>query len=593
MNGYAPKAQITVLDAGGQYCHLIARKVRELGVYAEVRPSDTPAHELPPPRGLIISGGPSSVYEPDSPSVDRAIFSQGVPVLGICYGLQLMAHLLEGSVSKGEKGEYGLAFLELEGSSALFEGLPLGRQQVWMSHRDLVSRVPAGFRVLGSTETCPVAAMADAQRGLYGVQFHPEVVHTRHGREILENFLFGICGCLEDWNPKCRIPLITAQIHQVAGDRSVFFFVSGGVDSSVAYTLCLRALGPERLRGIYVDTGLMREGETEFVRHMFDRFGSATVRVESAAERFLGALEGVRDPEQKRQIIGEEFVRVQEQIIESGHFLEGDWILGQGTIYPDTIESGGTANAAVIKTHHNRVPGIQRLIETGRVLEPLSSFYKDEVREIGQELGLPPELLERHPFPGPGLAVRCLCAESDAAVRRLEEGWLIPLHSVGVQGDSRSYAPVLALEQFPSPEAHLQETATELINRMRGINRVVARVETRVPMGSLEVRSSALAPDRLARLRRADAIVRRLSREHGFEQQVWQFPVILIPLGSAALPDSVVLRPVHSVDGMTAQSVVMDPALLRAMAEELLEIEGLCGVFYDLTHKPPATIEWE
>ena len=593
MNGYAPKAQITVLDAGGQYCHLIARKVRELGVYAEVRPSDTPAHELPPPRGLIISGGPSSVYEPDSPSVDRAIFSQGVPVLGICYGLQLMAHLLEGSVSKGEKGEYGLAFLELEGSSALFEGLPLGRQQVWMSHRDLVSRVPAGFRVLGSTETCPVAAMADAQRGLYGVQFHPEVVHTRHGREILENFLFRICGCLEDWNPKRRIPLITAQIHQVVGDRSVFFFVSGGVDSSVAYTLCLRALGPERLRGIYVDTGLMREGETEFVRHMFDRFGSATVRVESAAERFLGALEGVRDPEQKRQIIGEEFVRVQEQIIESGHFLEGDWILGQGTIYPDTIESGGTANAAVIKTHHNRVPGIQRLIETGRVLEPLSSFYKDEVREIGQELGLPPELLERHPFPGPGLAVRCLCAESDAAVRRLEEGWLIPLHSVGVQGDSRSYAPVLALEQFPSPEAHLQETATELINRIRGINRVVARVETRVPMGSLEVRSSALAPDRLARLRRADAIVRRLSREHGFEQQVWQFPVILIPLGSAALPDSVVLRPVHSVDGMTAQSVVMDPALLRAMAEELLEIEGLCGVFYDLTHKPPATIEWE
>jgi GMP synthase (glutamine-hydrolysing) len=284
---------------------------------------------------------------------------------------------------------------------------------------------------------------------------------------------------------------------------------------------------------------------------------------------------------------------VQEQIIESGHFLEGDWILGQGTIYPDTIESGGTANAAVIKTHHNRVPGIQRLIETGRVLEPLSSFYKDEVREIGQELGLPPELLERHPFPGPGLAVRCLCAESDAAVRRLEEGWLIPLHSVGVQGDSRSYAPVLALEQFPSPEAHLQETATELINRIRGINRVVARVETRVPMGSLEVRSSALAPDRLARLRRADAIVRRLSREHGFEQQVWQFPVILIPLGSAALPDSVVLRPVHSVDGMTAQSVVMDPTLLRAMAGELLEVKGLCGVFYDLTHKPPATIEWE
>ena len=593
MNGYAPKAQITVLDAGGQYCHLIARKVRELGVYAEVRPSDTAAEELPVPAGIIISGGPSSVYEAESPTIAPGILSQGIPALGICYGHQLMAHLLGGSVSKGEKGEYGLAFLELAVSSPLFEGLPSGRQQVWMSHRDVVSRVPPGFQVMGRTQTCPVAAMGDPEQRLYGVQFHPEVIHTRHGREILENFVFRICGCRKDWNPKHRIPLITARIREVAGERNVFFFVSGGVDSSVAYTLCLRALDPERLRGIYVDTGLMREGETEFVRHVFDTFGSGTVRVEAAAERFLGALEEVRDPEEKRRIIGEEFVRVQDQILESGHFLEGDWILGQGTIYPDTIESGGTAKAAVIKTHHNRVPGIQRLIEAGRVLEPLSSFYKDEVREIGQELGLPRELLERHPFPGPGLAIRCLCAESDAEVERLEDGWLIPLKSVGVQGDSRSYAPVLALEQFPSPEAHLQETATELINRIRGINRVVARVETRVGMGALEVRSSGLAPARLARLRRADAIVRRLSREHGFERQVWQFPVILIPLGSAALPDSVVLRPVHSVDGMTAQSVVMDPTLLRAMAGELLEVEGLCGVFYDLTHKPPATIEWE
>jgi GMP synthase (glutamine-hydrolysing) len=592
MNGYAPTAQITVLDAGGQYCHLIARKVRELGVYAEVRPSDTPAQELASSGGIIISGGPSSVYESDSPSVDPAIFSQGMPVLGICYGHQLMAHLLDGSVSKGEKGEYGLAFLELGAASPLFEGLA-GRQQVWMSHRDLISRVPPGFQVVASTETCPVAAMAHPLRHLYGVQFHPEVVHTRHGKEILANFLFPICGCRQDWNPKHRIPLILERIRQAVGDRSVFFFVSGGVDSSVAYTLCLRALGPQRLRGIYVDTGLMREGETEFVHQVFDRFGSGTVRVEAAAEQFLSALEGVCDPEQKRRIIGEEFVRVQDQIIESGHFLEGDWILGQGTIYPDTIESGGTAKAAVIKTHHNRVPGIQRLIETGRVVEPLSSFYKDEVREIGQELGLPEELLERHPFPGPGLAVRCLCAASDAAVRRLEDGWLIPLHSVGVQGDSRSYAAILALEQFPGSDANLHESATQLINRVPGINRVVARVESRIPMGALSVCSSVLAPERLARLRRADAVVRRLSHEHGFDRQVWQFPVILIPLGSAALPDSVVLRPVHSVDGMTAQSVVMEPALLRRMAAKLLEIEGLCGVFYDLTHKPPATIEWE
>lgn len=593
MNAYSPTPQITVLDAGGQYCHLIARKVRELGVYAEVRPSDTPRQDLPGPRGIIISGGPSSVYEPGSPSVDPAIFALGVPILGICYGLQLMAHLLGGSVQKGDRGEYGLAFLELVGAAPLFEGLAADRQQVWMSHRDLVSATPPGFQVLGRTETCPVSAMGHPARRLYGVQFHPEVVHTTQGREILDNFLFRICDCRKDWNPKHRIPLITARIRELAGSRNVFFFVSGGVDSSVAYTLCLRALGPDRVRGTYVDTGLMREGETEFVRHAFDIFGSGTVRVEAAEERFRSALAGVCDPEQKRRIIGEEFVEVQEQIIESGHFLEGDWILGQGTIYPDTIESGGTAHAAVIKTHHNRVPGIQRLIETGRVLEPLSSFYKDEVREIGLELGLPEELVRRHPFPGPGLAVRCLCSEFDAPVRRLEQGWLLPLNSVGVQGDSRSYASVLALDQFPSPEANLHQAATLLINRIRGINRVVAQVQTRAPLDSLQVRRSALSAERLNRLRHADAIVRRLSRQHGFDSQVWQFPVILIPLGAPAFPDSLVLRPIDSVDGMTAHSVPMDPALLRTMANELLQLEGLCAVFYDLTHKPPATIEWE
>ena len=582
-----------MLDAGGQYCHLIARKVRDLGVYAEVRPSDTPAAQLKGSRGLIISGGPSSVYEPGSPTVDPALFSSGLPVLGICYGLQLMAHLLGGTVEKGERGEFGLSVLEISALSPLFAGLAPGPRQVWMSHRDLVRATPPGFRVEARTDTCPVAAMGDEARQLYGVQFHPEVVHTHQGRQMLENFLFRICDCRPDWDPKRRIPLVEARIREVVGPRSVFFFVSGGVDSTVAYTLCLRALGAGRVRGVYVDTGLMREGETEFVRRMFDALTAGAVRMENAAGRFLSALAGVWDPEEKRRIIGEEFVEVQEEILESEHFLEGDWILGQGTIYPDTIESGGTAHAAVIKTHHNRVPGIQRLIESGRVVEPLSSFYKDEVREIGRELGLPEELLERHPFPGPGLAVRCLCAPAEAALRRIEEGYLAPLRSVGVQGDSRSYAPVLALEEILSPEAGLHQKATELINCLRGINRVVAQVAARAPLPQLAVRPAALSPERLARLRRADAIVRRLSHQHGFDRRVWQFPVILIPLGTRELPDSVVLRPVDSVDGMTADSVLMEPALLAAMAEELLRVEGLCAVFYDLTHKPPATIEWE
>jgi GMP synthase (glutamine-hydrolysing) len=387
--------------------------------------------------------------------------------------------------------------------------------------------------------------------------------------------------------------LIEDEIRKTVGDRNVFFFVSGGVDSTVAFTLCLRALGNHRVRGVYVDTGLMREGETEFVRRMFDSLGPGMVHIESAEEQFLKPLAQVRDPEAKRQIIGEQFVAVQERIIESNHLLDGHWILGQGTIYPDTIESGGSAKAAVIKTHHNRVAGIQKLLEDNRIVEPLSSFYKDEVREIGRELGLPAEFLERHPFPGPGLAIRCLCSETDAPVSHSAAGAIIPVHSVGVQGDSRSYAPVLALDRFPSAGLRLQDEATDLVNRLHNINRVVACVQSRSPIDEMRVHATTLTPERLRILRRADAIVRELSHASGFDAKVWQFPVILIPFGTAEAPESVVLRPVDSLDGMTAQSVAMEDELLRRIAAALLSLDPICGVFYDLTHKPPATIEWE
>jgi len=576
-----PTAQIIVLDAGGQYCHLIARKVRDLGVYAEVRASEAPAADLAGARGIIISGGPSSVYDEGSPTVDPRIFELGLPVLGICYGQQLMAHLLGGQVCKGAKGEYGLATLQLdERSDPLFAGLA-GIQQIWMSHRDVVGEVPAGFAVAGRTNTCAVAAIAAPARKLYGLQFHPEVVHTTRGRDYLSNFLFRVCECERDWDPRRRLPAIEQEIRDCARDRNVFFFVSGGVDSSVAFALCTRALGAERVRGVYVDTGLMRAGETDFVRKL------PGVAVEHAAEQFLTALAGVTDPEQKRHIIGEEFVRVQERIVESRHLLDEHWILGQGTIYPDTIESGGTAKASLIKTHHNRVAGIQRLIECGRIVEPLKSLYKDEVREAGRALGLPAELLERHPFPGPGLAIRCLCSEFDAPARRVPEGFVVPVNSVGVQGDARSYAPVLAIETLDHARA------TELVNAIAGVNRVIAVVETCEPMEHLQVRACSLTAERLERLRHADAIVRRLSHAANYDSEVWQFPIILIPLGTAAAPDSVVLRPVDSVDGMTAQSVTMPESLLAAIRRELLQVEGIAGVFYDLTHKPPGTIEWE
>jgi len=521
------------------------------------------------------------VYDAGSPTADAAIFATGQPVLGICYGQQLMTHLLGGRVKPGERGEYGLAMLDLdETPDPMFAGLG-GSQQIWMNHRDVVETPPAGFRVVGRTDTCAVAAIADQQRRLYGLQFHPEVVHTVRGLEYLSNFVFRICGCERDWDPRHRLPMIEQEIRETTGDRSVFFFVSGGVDSSVAFALCRRALGADRARGVYVDTGLMREGETEFVR------GLGGLSIEDCSAQFLEPLEGVTDPETKRHIIGEEFVRVQERIMESRSLADERWILGQGTIYPDTIESGGTAKASVIKTHHNRVAGIQKLIAAGRIVEPLKSFYKDEVREVGRELGLPGSLLERHPFPGPGLAIRCLCAKSDAPLERTPDGWIIPVRSVGVQGDARTYAPVLAIDAID----HARATAAT--NRVRGVNRVVAPVETHTQIHDMAVRTAAISPARLERLRKADAIVRRLSHESGFDRKVWQFPVILIPLGSADAPDSIVLRPIDSVDGMTAQSVLMDAKLLSEMCGKLLEVAGVAGVFYDLTHKPPGTIEWE
>jgi GMP synthase (glutamine-hydrolysing) len=582
--------QITVLDTGGQYTHLIARRVRELGVYADVQLSDTPRAALRSRKGIIISGGPGSVYEPGCPDIDPEILSAGIPALGICYGHQLLAHHLGGKVQRGQRGEYGPAQLTVSCPDLLWKGVE--RSQIWMSHFDTVAAVPDGFRVTATTDISGVAAMSDPARKLFGIQFHPEVVHTHAGTQILENFLFDICGAKRDWDVSQRVPLVEEQIRRAAGDQNIFFFVSGGVDSTVAYSLCLQALGPERVLGIYVDTGLMRQNETEFVTGIFAELGAKNFLAERAEGEFLRALEGIVDPEQKRLAIGEQFVKVQERILATEHFLDGRWILGQGTIYPDTIESGGTAKADLIKTHHNRVAGIQALIDAGRIIEPLTSFYKDEVREIGREIGIPTKFLSRHPFPGPGLAIRCLCSEKQAALSETSDGFLLPLRSVGVQGDARSYRAVLALPHRPTIE-DIQKTAPALTNNRRDINRVVALCGAKAPLGSLAVFEASITKPRLDLLREADAIVRRFCEASGFEERVWQFPVVLLPVGSGAAWESIVLRPIHSVDGMTADVVLMEPELLDRLTRELLAIDGIAAVFYDLTHKPPGTIEWE
>ncbi|MBM3769490.1 MAG: glutamine-hydrolyzing GMP synthase, partial [Acidobacteria bacterium] len=432
-------------------------------------------------------------------TMDPAVLASSKAVLGICYGQQLMSYLLDGQVRKGDKGEYGIAHLDLKAASPLLKGVA-DHKQVWMSHRDTVYAPPSGYEVLASTDTCSIAAIGNTEARKYAVQFHPEVVHTHEGRKVLHNFLFDICGCTRDWAPASRVPVVEKSIVDVAAGRNIFFFVSGGVDSTVAYTLCLKALSDDRVHGAYVDTGLMREDETEFVRGIFASLGARNFEVVDARDEFLKALEGATEPERKRRIIGEKFVEIQQRILESGHYLDGQWILGQGTIYPDTIESGGTAKADLIKTHHNRVAGIQKLIDENRIVEPLTQFYKDEVREIGRELGLPAEFLERHPFPGPGLAIRCLCADIDEPLTPTNLGIIAPVHSVGVQGDSRSYRPVLVVDHLD------QHRAADAINVDMRVNRVIGTICVREPVSKMRVHSAAITLDRMNKLRRVDAI---------------------------------------------------------------------------------------
>jgi len=592
--------QIVVLNAGGQYCHLIARRIRELGVHAVVADVHRPASELRGARGIIISGGPASVTTPESPAVDRAVYELGVPILGICYGHQLLARDLAGRVEPGTTKEYGRAALHA-GEGRLFRGLPARQFTVWMSHGDTVVDVPPGFVITGETDDCKVAAMEHAGRRLFGLQFHPEVVHTEHGTEIYRTFVFDICGCREDWDPRARVEHVVADIRRVAADRKVFFLISGGVDSTVAFALCARALGPERVLGLYVDTGFMRDGDAEAMQYLRSTLGDRAVRLADRSADFFGRLAGVTHPEDKRAIIGETFLTVQEDEFARLGLRESEWLLGQGTIYPDTIESGGAKHAAKIKTHHNRVERVQALIDAGRVIEPLVEFYKDEVRVLGEELGLPHEVVWRHPFPGPGLAVRCLAADARAAVEPATvslpagvEGWIVPVRTVGVQGDERSYSRMLAVAGFDDIAA-AGDFARRVTNEHRTINRVAAVIFQRagIPFTRLAIHSAALTRERIALLRAADALVTRIVRARRLYDAIWQMPVAMLPLGAAAGRETIVLRPVNSRDGMTADFARLPGPVVSELAQALGELEGVDAVLYDVTNKPPATIELE
>lgn len=506
--------KIIVLDFGSQYNQLITRRIREFGVYSELLSHRLTAKEIQEmkPKGIIFSGGPNSVYDENAFHIDPEIFELGIPILGICYGMQLMAHNLGGKVESAESKEYGQAFIEVSDDAVLFQDTPK-TQQVWMSHGDLVTEVPTGFEVVATSENCPIAAMQNKERNFYALQFHPEVRHSEYGNDILRNFAFSVCGCSGDWTMDNFIDMQIEKIRAQVGSEKVLLALSGGVDSSVVGVLLNKAIG-DQLTCIFVDHGLLRKGEAEQVMDMLGgKFGLNIIKVD-AKDRFLSKLEGVSDPEQKRKIIGNEFIRVFD---DEAAKLEGIRWLAQGTLYTDIIESG-TDTAQTIKSHHN-VGGLPEDMQF-QLIEPLNTLFKDEVRALGLQMGMPENVVWRQPFPGPGLGIRVL---------------------------------------------------------------------------------GEVTEEKLEIVRESDAILREEIQKAGLERDIWQYFTVLPGIRSVGVMGdgrtydyTIGIRAITSIDGMTADFARIDWDLLQKISVRIVnEVAHVNRVVYDITSKPPATVEWE
>jgi len=599
---------VAVIDFGGQYAHLIATKIRRLGVLAEIRQPEDPIEAFHHYKGIIISGSPALSSHGEDQDYTKEIYDLEIPIVGFCFGHQEIAKHYGGEVIHGGR-EWGRAELQVRSEHPLFFGLG-PTEQVWMSHYDSVASLGPDFKELGYSVTAGgehrFAAIGSDSLKRYGFQFHPEVDDTVHGTEMISNFVFEICGCEASWSMEQYLEAQVDRIRDQVGDDSVFLLASGGVDSTVAAVVLGQALGPDRLNLLHIDNGLMRKGESARVLERFRQMGLGTnLHFVDASETFLEALHGLIEPEEKRRAIGDTFVSVFQETARKLRIE--DHLLGQGTIYPDTIETGGTRRADVIKTHHNRVEIIEKMIQQGKVVEPLADLYKVEVRELGERLKIPADLLWRHPFPGPGLGVRLLCNTGeadrtgfDAAETLLVEvgkrfgldASLLPIRSVGVKADLRAYEhPVLL--SGSAPWDTLIQAASAVTKEIPGINRCIWNLAPQAPTSATPLAAS-VTQERLDLLREADYIVMEALRRHNLYDEIWQCPTVLVPLQlGEAKGETVILRPVISERAMTARPYPLSGAVLDDLRKEILSLPGISGLALDITSKPPGTIEWE
>ena len=623
------REKIVVLDFGSQYAHLIAKRFRMLGYYSEIALPSASLDVFENAKGIVFSGGPSSVYDEKTPEFNSEILNLDIPILGLCYGHYIVQLGYNGKVGKADVGEFGFAELHLNSAvkSPLFEGIE-PTQQVWMSHQDGVLQPGVGFEVVGSTKDCPYAALQNLSKKRFSLQCHCEVKDTPCGNQIFENFA-RFCGMEKNWDQDTVLQVILENIKKEANGRNVLLFLSGGVDSTITFALLNKALGQERVLGLHIDNGFMRKNESRNVAEAYRKFGFTNFIVEDASESFLKAIAGLTDPQKKRMAVGENFITVRNEVTARQN-LDDSWLLAQGTLYPDIIESGGTKNSHTIKTHHNRVAGIQELIAKGLIIEPIRDLYKDEVRNIGKKLGLSDELVMRHPFPGPGLSINVLCNDGKswskkddeellAANKELESVTLdmfcanctqklkravLPVRSVGVQGDFRTYRfPALltfadegdGFYHLPDKREKIEACSSKITNSAKYINRTCIKLFQRpgIKDEDLKLQEGYCDRRRLDQLREVDNIVLTELHNSGWYNKIFQHLTIDLPYASSAEHATFVLRPVISEDVMTARFALLPKEVMNAIVRKIAELPFVDALYFDATNKPPATFGWE